>query len=181
MMEIILRATSEADLPAIFHIRQDRLVQPHQYKLTPRDTADAWKQMLFRTPMSNGVLFQCTTILQENKIIGYINQLYSTIYAQRICRCGWDLAPAYWGQGIAAIALSQVIDSLFHEEGIDMVIADCFANNHRCTRVLQKLNFEPAGMFPGERIQIMYSKRCFHWINRFQLTARRWRERPLAD
>lgn len=176
-MEIIIRDTIEGDLPAIFEIRRDPLVKPHQYRLKPNETVDSWKRMLFVTPMSGDVLFKSATILRDNSIIGHITHTHYLAGPQPICYCGWNLAPAYWGQGIAVIALSQLFDSLFDEQGVGVVISDCFAENQRCIRVFHKLNYEPSTIPLDERVIKMILKLCLHRIIRYKLTADRWRSR----
>lgn len=173
-MDITIHDTIEADLPEIFRILTDPLVQPHQYKLVSSDTIDLWKQQLFGNQRSVKWVFKCTTIARHNDTIGHINQYYYEAYGQRICYCGWNIAPSYWGKGIALIALTQLFESLFGDHQIDAVVSDCFSNNNRCIRVMEKLNFKPGKISVCERMQTVIVKRCFHWILRFQLTESRW-------
>jgi RimJ/RimL family protein N-acetyltransferase len=176
-MDIVIRDTAESDLPGIFRIVTDPLVQPHQYRLTRRDTIDGWKQQLFGDRKNGPMLIKCTTVVRYNEIIGHISHNHYEAHGQKLCYCGWNLAPAYWGRGIATIALSQLFDSFFGPQQVDAVISDCFSNNQRCVRVLQKLNYEPVGIAPYHRLVILIVNRCLHWIRRFQLTADRWHAR----
>ena len=174
-MDIAIRDTVEADLPAIFRIRTDPLVHPHQYKLTRGDTIDVWKQQLFGSRKGGRMHFKSTTIVRDNEIIGHISQTHYEACGRNMCYCGWNLAPTYWGQGIAMIALSRLFDSFFSEQRIDTVISDCFSSNQRCIRLLQKLGYEPVPIAPYERVLILVVNRCLRWTRRFQLTADRWR------
>ena len=107
-MDIAIRDTLEADLPAIFRIRTDPLVQPHQYRLSRHDTIDFWKQRLFGEHENGRVLFKSTTIMRHTELIGHIIHIHFGSGRRRISYCGWNLAPAYWGQGVAMIALSEL-------------------------------------------------------------------------
>ncbi len=176
-MNIVTRDTTESDLIDIFGIRSHPLVQPHQHKLSRQDTIEVWKEQLFGELENEHMVFKCTTILRHNTVIGHISQFHFEVHNQRTCYCGWNLDPAYWGQGIALFALSQLFDRFFSDRQIDTVISDCFSNNQRCIRVLQKLNYEPASIAFYERLQTLVVYRCFHWIRRFQLTADRWHAR----
>jgi RimJ/RimL family protein N-acetyltransferase len=178
-MDIAIRETVEADLPEIFRIRTDPLVRPHQYKLGRRDTIRLWTQYLFDEQKDGRLNFRCATIVRHYETIGHISQVHYKLYGRKVCYCGWNLAPLYWGQGIAVIALTQLFDSLFYDERIDLVISDCFSDNRRGIRVLQKLNYEPAGIAPYERLRILVFHRCLHWILRFHLTADTWYRRTL--
>jgi RimJ/RimL family protein N-acetyltransferase len=176
-MDIAIRDTVEADLPDIFRIRTDPLVRPYQYKLTSVDTIDVWKQLLLGSRTQGGVVFKCATIVRQAEIIGHISQIHYEASGHKMCACGWNLAPKYWGQGIAVITLSELFHSLFGDQQIDAVISDCFANNHRCVRVIEKLKYEPIGISWYERLRIAISNRCLHWILRFQLSAKSWQNR----
>ena len=136
-MDIAIRAPTETDLADLFRIRCDPLVKPHQYKLSRRETIKLWNEQLFGDRRNSRLEFKCTTIVRHSEVIGHISQLHYEVNGQRTCYCGWNLAPPYWGQGIAMIALSDLFDRFFGDQQIDSVISDCFASNQRCIRVLQ--------------------------------------------
>lgn len=101
-------------------------------------------------------------------------------YDQKARYCGRNLAPAYWGRGIAVVVLLQLFDDLFDDRQIDIALSDCFSDNQRCIRVLEKLDYEPVGISPLERLCILTLNRCLHWIRRFRLTCDGWYLRPSA-
>ena len=173
-MDIAIRDTTEVDLPEIFRIRSDPLVQTNQFKLTSRDTFEAWRKQLFCDRQNADFLFKCTTVLQHNQIVGYISHTHYEIHGEQTCYCGWNLTPTCWGQGIARFAISKLFESFFVDQGIDSVISDCFSSNQRCIRLLKKLNYEPATIALEQRVRIMIVSRCFHWIRRFHLSAEKW-------
>lgn len=175
-MNIVIRGTVESDLPELLQIQADPLVRPHQYKLSAQHTLEFWRHYLFgKHSLEPRALW--TTILRDREIIGYIARVHYQRGGKRVVYCGWDLSPRHWGQGLMRIALSELFDSLFSVQQIDVVLSDCFAGNRRCIRLLRKLNFSRAGIGPLERLSIATSRRCLHWIRRFRLTAVEWQNR----
>jgi RimJ/RimL family protein N-acetyltransferase len=175
-MEIELRDTTEADLPAIFRIRKDPLVVPHQFRLSQSDNIAFLSKHLFpRGRAAKRPAFRCSTIWQDGEIIGHVFHLHQSWFGKPYCSCGWNLAPAQWGRGIMCAALSQLFDSFFREQGIEMVIADCFSTNARCQRLLEKLRFTPAQLPVLTRLRFALNYQCGHWICRYELTRDRWR------
>lgn len=170
-MKIAIRDTVESDLLDIFRIRTDPLVAVHQLRLTTGDDLDFWRQQLFGDRRNAAVVFKCTTILDDRVVIGHISQHHLKQGDWTTCECGFNLAPQYWGRGIMRMALSRLFDAFFEEQGVDLVISDCFADNHRCIRLLSKLGFQRIGIGLLARILIAYQMRCLRWIRRFELTA----------
>lgn len=160
----------------IVRIRRDPLVQPHQYRLTRYDTVDRLTEHLFGDTKPGLDVMKSTTVLSDDRVIGNICHSHGGVY-EKYCYCGWNLAPPYWGRGIMSLALSQFFGSLFSEQGIAAVFSDCFSNNRRCIRLMQKLNYDPIGIGMDERLQIAITARCYHWIRRFMLTSEVWHAR----
>ena len=180
-MCIDVRETTESDLPAIFRIVTDPQVRPMQFRLSRNDTIEGWKRLLFAPPRNGAAFSRCTSIVRNDKIIGHVNHLHFDVGKQRMCYCGWNLAPEYWGRGITVLALSKLFDQFFREQQINAVISECFASNRRCLRVLEKLNYLAVGVPLHDRLRTLVFRRCLHWIRRFQLTADRWYMRTLED
>jgi RimJ/RimL family protein N-acetyltransferase len=174
-MKITIRETVESDLPDIFRIRTDPLIAIHQYRLTADDTLDFWRQQLFGDRRDAAVVFKCTTILDDQEVIGHISQHHLKRGDCVTCQCGFNLAPQHWGHGIMRMSLSRQFDAFFEEQGVDLVISDCFAGNRRCIRLLNRLGFQSIGMGLLARLLIAYQYRCLRWIRHFELTATDWR------
>lgn len=176
-MCIEIRDAVESDLPQIFRIVTDPQVRPLQFRLSRRDTLECWRAHLFGERKSGPATHRCTAIVRQGEFIGHVIHTHYQASRQRLCYCGWNLAPAYWGRGIAVIALSQLFDDFFQNQQVDAVISDCFSDNQRCLRVLQKLNYTPVRISVKERLRTMVVHRCLHWICRYYLSADQWHAR----
>lgn len=168
-MDVEVRNTVEADLQEIFQIRTDPLVSRNQFRIPASDTPDLWAQQLFGQQVDGQPLFRCSTILVDGQIAGHVSHQSATFGDQLTAYCGWNLAPAFWGQGIMHRALSEWLGSLHQEHQVDVAIADCFSSNRRCLRLLRKLGFGSIPIDLSGRIQILMQHNCWHWIHRFRL------------
>ena len=177
-MNVSIRNTVDSDLPEIFRIRTDPLVRPHQYKLSFLDSESLWATQLFGpTPKGNTQLFKCTSILRDGQLVGHISRIHYKYAGQNVCTCGWNISPSHWGNGIVTNAVTQLFDLFFYEQQVDVVISDCFSNNYRGLRVLNRLNYQPSSIAWRERLGIMMSRWCFHKILRFHLNLEMWENR----
>jgi [ribosomal protein S5]-alanine N-acetyltransferase len=59
---------------------------------------------------------------------------------------GYDMWPAYWGQGLMPEALRAVVQYGFAEMELNRVQATTHTENHRSQRVLEKLGFQREGI-----------------------------------
>jgi len=173
-MQISVRDTRPEDLDAIFRIRHDPLVLPHQYRTSLTGTIDHWRDRLNGKVDTDNFIFRSSTIFDGDLIIGHISQAHMTSKDKPIVQCGWNLTPSYWGRGAMCIALSTLFSRFFSEEGIVHVFSDCFRGNRRCIRVMAKLGFVPNGISLHHRAIIAYSTRCIRWIKRYRLDAEMW-------
>ena len=174
-MNITVRPTIEADLPAIQRIRTDPLVMPHQYRLTSWDGVEAWRARLFGAEQTGNAIFRSHSLLLADEVIGHVT--WTQFKAERLSQFGWNLAPSHWGQGFATQGLSQLFDELAAEQEEQIFIADCFSSNYRCRRLLEKLSFVPSTIPLYERFRTAVEMRCSHWIRRHCLKAGDWKER----
>lgn len=62
---------------------------------------------------------------------------------------GYDLDPAYWGQGYMAEALHTALDCGFARMNLHRVDAMVYVENERSVRLLQKLGFQIEGVLRG--------------------------------
>jgi RimJ/RimL family protein N-acetyltransferase len=169
-MKLIVRETTEADLPAIVRIQNDPLVTLQQFRAGKGGTLAAWRQRLHGDWRRWNVSFRCSTIDIEGEIAGYITQLTWQARSLKQCYCGWNLDPPRWGQGLAVQALTLLFNSLFAgTSDLDAVISDCFTRNDRCLRVLAKLGYQPAPIPWFERLHTALRFGCHQWILRHRL------------
>ena len=180
-VNILIRDTTPDDLPEIFRIQTDPVVRVHQYRFGPNDSLERWTRLLAGHDCAEASRFRCSTIRLGSAIIGHVTHWHWCIDGLRACQCGWNLDPEYWGQGVMCAALSELFDTLFGVEGVQYVFADCFRNNRRCLRVMEKLGFVPNGIPPYQRLLLAWQMRCLRWILRFRLDAEAWRSRTAGD
>ena len=168
-----IRDTLRDDLSEIFRIQRDELVRPHQYKLRPEDSIEVWADRLQNGQVGDST-FKCSTIWYGSQIVGHVTHVHFGSEGSRVVQCGWNLDPRFWGRGIMTESLRKLFDRFFLEDGIQHVVADCFRENVRCKRVLDKLGFVPNGVPFHHRVLLAWHYRCLHWIERFRLDADRW-------
>ena len=173
-MTIRIRPTSVDDIDAIFSIRYAPEVSESQYPRTKDDTQERWKKLLSDSPeITRGVTFRCTTVLYDDKIIGHITRHHYE-FDWSFCSCGWNLAPSHWGNGLMCQALELMLTELFENDKLDYVTADCFHDNHRSIRVIEKMGFSPYFISLPERVLVWWYVRCFRWVKRYRIDADEW-------
>lgn len=64
---------------------------------------------------------------------------------------GYELDPAYWGQGYASEAARAIVQFGFGELGLHRVSADCVADNTPSAHVLEKLGMRLEGRLPHKQ------------------------------
>ena len=89
----------------------------------------------------------------QSKVIGslgieeYDESEYPEFADRRVREIGFVLSKDYWGQGIMPEALRRVVDYLFDEVGLDLILCGNFVWNHRSARVQEKCGFRPYRRF----------------------------------
>lgn len=175
MARFRLAETTAADMPRMFEIWNDPLVLEHQYRPPQGLTPELYARFALTGPR------RCTSIFADDQLIGYVSRAYGCGVTGRVCYLSWDLSPAYWGQGIMPAALTTLVDYMFTQDDVRAVVADCFATNQRCLRVLAKVGFQRTRL--GLRAMFAH----FIWskgkrrVLRFRLTARQWGERSTLN
>ena len=61
----------------------------------------------------------------------------------------YDLAHAYWGQGIGSEAVIEIIRFGFERMHLNRIEAETIEDNHESVRMLEKLGFECEGIRRG--------------------------------
>jgi RimJ/RimL family protein N-acetyltransferase len=170
---IVVRDTSLDDLPHINRIRLHPSIRPHQFQVSTADLS-TWEKWIELNKRAGDVWFRCSTILTDRGVIGYVAQTLNFAGSRPFAECGWNLHPDYWSRGIMKIALRAVLSSLFREQDMSYVTADCFRNNTRCKRLLRKLYFSRTNVPLTERMRMAYEYRCLHWIERYRIERETW-------
>lgn len=84
------------------------------------------------------------TFKDADKVLGSFAFHY---WSQRHRRAevGYDLARAYWGQGIASETLRAIISFGFKQMNLNRIYASTIADNHESVRLLEQVGFQREG------------------------------------
>ncbi|WP_254510491.1 GNAT family N-acetyltransferase [Anatilimnocola floriformis] len=179
---ISIRPVIEADLPTLYRIRTDPRVSVFQFRLQASDTLEEMKSRMLETQPKGDFTYRYTSLVANEEVVGYSTQMLYRGNGQLHCYSGWNVDPEHWGRGCAREGLRQVLDELFDVHKVQIFIADCFAGNARCLRLLQRLGFRRGSIPWLERLQTAWSFRCGHWIMRWYMTPDDWqRERNVKQ
>ena len=84
------------------------------------------------------------TFTTIDKVLGLFGFHYWNKYHRR-AEVGYDLARAYWDQGIASEALGAIIRFGFEQMNLNRIYAGTIADNHESVRLLERLGFQREG------------------------------------
>jgi [ribosomal protein S5]-alanine N-acetyltransferase len=143
---LILRRVETSDAAALFAIKSDPQVTA-QYGQEPHQSiADTlrWIERLQADYPNRETLFWALTLKEEHTLIGGCP--YWNFSSGHLCaELGYELHPAYWGQGLMGEALTAVLDYGFGEMGLRRVEATPLAENQSSRRLLEKKGFRYEG------------------------------------
>ncbi len=161
-----LREIIPADAEAIFRIRGD-------YEVTRLNIGPAYERIEQARDLIAGMakgyqdeseIRWGITFKPDNTVIGMCGYNYWIRHDQR-ASIGYDLARAYWGQGIITEAIRAVIDFGFKCMNLNRIEADADGRNRASIRVLEKVGFRREGL---QREQF-YEDNGFHDLALFSL------------
>ncbi len=89
----------------------------------------------------------------EGRAVGSIGIFPQSDIHHRNAEMGYWLTEEYWGRGIVAEAIRQIVEYGFHTFDIDRIFARPFGSNERSHRVLQKAGFTLEARFSGTIIK----------------------------
>jgi ribosomal-protein-alanine N-acetyltransferase len=140
-----LRQLSPADVDALYRIYSDPQVTEYYDLPTFRGKAEAAavvrraiERFRRREALRWGI-----TLREANEVIGTVGLYFETSYRGGI---GYDLARAYWRQGIMSEALRAVLSFAFAEAGLHRVQALVMPGNVASAQLLVKLGFAAEGI-----------------------------------
>jgi RimJ/RimL family protein N-acetyltransferase len=84
------------------------------------------------------------TLTNRDTVLGLFGFHHWNKYHRR-AEVGYDLARAYWGQGIASETLRAIIRFGFDRMNLNRIYAGTIADNHESVRLLEKLGFQREG------------------------------------
>ena len=82
----------------------------------------------------------------DGSIIGCIGVNRGDFEYSRSGEIGYWLAPAYWGQGIMKLAISELVSTMFDTTDIVRIFASVFSENSRSKALLISCGFEAEGV-----------------------------------
>lgn len=170
-----LRQITRADVDAVFRIRSD-------FEVTRYNTGAPYRQLDQAVQLIESITAaydDCSEIrwgitLKDgnDELIGMVGYNY---WIRADCRAsvGYDLARAYWGQGLMSEALRAVVDFGFERMFLNRIEADAEGRNPASQRVLEKVGFRCEGI----QREHFYADSSFHDLWLFSLLRRDWAER----
>ena len=172
-----IRTLIPSDIAAISDIQKHPLIAPQQYRVGYFSWLEIGLARLNADAFAESFEYRVTTIVLGSDVIGYISELRTNAKSRFSAKLGWNLHPDCWGRGLMTSALNVYISDLFSNEKCTSIIADCFAGNDRCLRLLSRLAFTEAPIGQMERFLIYIFRLCPHRILRHELDVVKWNAR----
>jgi ribosomal-protein-alanine N-acetyltransferase len=142
---LTLRRPVMADAGDVLLFRGDAFVQ--RYNSAPITTIAEAEDQIIEAHAEYGRhegITWAVTFTGDNATLGHI-ALHHWSHNHRRAETGYDLARAYWGQGIATEALRTVLEFGFKRMNLHRIYAGTIADNHESVRLLERLGFTREG------------------------------------
>jgi len=139
--QVTVRDMKTEDISEVIQVITHPKVIPHQYPISSsEDKEAAWLKQLNGENVFGPITVHHRSILLSGKVIGHITLHKYLVREKKIVSCGWNLHPEFWGNRYMHEALRIQFDELIDEQNVEYIIADCFRNNQRCIRLLERLH-----------------------------------------
>lgn len=140
-----IRPFQDRDWPALWPILQATFQAGDTYSFSPDSTEEEIRRAWIDAPAATFVL--CTT---DGTLAGtYFIKANQTGLGDHVCNCGYVVAPAGQGQGLASAmcvhSQAQAVDMGFLAMQFNLVVS----TNERAVRLWQWLGFAIVGTLPG--------------------------------
>ena len=146
---LVLRELRPTDASAMLVFRGDPLVQRFNSEpLQSVEAAAAFIEELSQGYLGLPALHWGITLRGQDRVIGLVG-LHTWSYHHRRAEVGYDLAHAFWGQGIGREAVRAVVTFGFTELNLNRIEAATIADNHESVNLLKKLGFRLEGIRRG--------------------------------
>lgn len=146
--QLLLRAVTQADAPAVFALRSD----PVAMRFVPRplartlDDARAHIDNIHAEQTAGTSATWAITRHTDPAMIGIIG-LFRIQAEHHRAELGYMLLPAHWGQGLMREAIEAVVRHAFHGLGFHSIEAVVDPQNTASIRVLEHNGFVREGLF----------------------------------
>ncbi|MBC8101660.1 MAG: GNAT family N-acetyltransferase [Cytophagales bacterium] len=169
---LLLREITFRDTEAVFRIRGDYRVTRHNIGAAYQSVAEARrlveeirKSYRLKTELRWGI----TLLGGENTVIGMCGYNFWQRTDQR-ASLGYDLAFAYWGQGMMREAAAAILHFGFERMDLNRIEADVGAGNTASIKLLDTLGFQ----HEGTQREHYYEEEEFHDLRLYGLLRREW-------
>lgn len=156
-IRLILRPWTLDDLYDLHEIMSNKEVG-YLAGFSPRDNLNDSLEILKKFVKEPPNSLWAIEIKGINKVVGWI-ELHKPI--EDICKgskeIGFVLFKHYWGQGLMAEAIKEVITYAFKEEQIEDIICSHFEGNIQSKRVIEKCGFKYKGKCSGKNYYYLSS------------------------
>ena len=142
---LILREYQLSDASDVLVYRGDPIVQRFNGSVYESvvEAKESIEQAHAEFARQDGINWAVT--LRSNGVVVGGFSFHNRSRRHRRAELGYDLAHAYWGQGIATEALRVIIPFGFNELNLHRIYASTIADNHESVHLLEKLGFRREG------------------------------------
>ncbi|MCB9453867.1 MAG: GNAT family N-acetyltransferase [Anaerolineaceae bacterium] len=150
---VILRPFTLEDAPAVQAILNDREITDYMLTIPYPCTlewVEAWIQQVSGDAPTGRYTFGVIR-RDDETIIGRINIRVNADHQRG--EIGYWLGRAFWGQGYATEMARRVIQFGFDDLGLNRVVGQCFAQNERSARVLEKAGMRYEATFRDDYLK----------------------------
>ena len=163
---LTLRCLEVSDVQQLFVLRSDNTVNQYIDRPKPKDITEVSE---FIHKINNGIkqnewIYWIISLKESPQLIGTIC-LWNFSEKKDVAELGYELDPAYQGEGFMSEALKKIIEFGFKEIVLNAIDAYTHQNNDNSTKLLQKYNFK----LDRERIDKANSDNII-----FTLTKQNW-------
>jgi ribosomal-protein-alanine N-acetyltransferase len=142
---LTLRRPLLSDAPDVLVFRGDWEVQKYQGPVF-KDAAEVQtliEELNSEYAAQEGIAW-AVALAGSDTVVGLFGFHNWNTYHRR-AEVGYDLARAYWGQGIASEALRAIVRFGFEQMNLNRIYAATIADNHESVRLLERLGFQREG------------------------------------
>ncbi len=166
---LVLREMQPEDAFAIFQIFSDEEVMKY-YDMEAFTSIEQAEAMIERqqTRFAQKERFRWGITLKDEDVVIGTGGYVAWDKQQHLGGIGYDLARAYWQQGIMTEAVAAMVRFGFEEMGLNRIEAMVMPDNSASARLLQKLGFQEEGILH----EYGFWKNTFHDLKLFALLKR---------
>ena len=142
---LTLRELLLSDAPDVLVFRSDPIVQRYNDPVLHNvgEVEALIEELQAEYNAQEGICW-AVTHTDRDVVLGLFGFHFWSKYHRR-AEVGYDLARAYWGQGIASEALRAILRFGFERLNLNRIYAGTIADNHESVRLLERLGFQREG------------------------------------